>query len=384
MCTSEIVDSDELDEFERLLDASSLRHGTPDLSVPDSPAELVRRVVDRAEALARARYAVGIELLPGRMTGVLVDERGARLAENQLVLNDVSVPAVVAAAASLVDALLPAVPGGCATEERVAVGFQLGAPVDTDTGTVLFFHKTPPGTPEEHGIRWADRQPLGRLVENATGLPTVVENDSNTYAVYQRWFGAGREVSRFTVVLIREGVGAALVMDDRLFDGPMELGNLIVFPESGRMCDCGNLGCLETTGGVYGILDTVGTYTGEHVEGVVEAAALAERADVGPKARDAFAAAGRANAKGLGFLVNIAHPRRIVLYAPAVMVDPDGAAAQAFLTEVEQFRRYCHAVFADTELVVEPLRPFDGSHGAALVALERFFGVRARTARPRR
>ncbi|HEY9472411.1 MAG TPA: ROK family protein [Mycobacteriales bacterium] len=382
MYQRELVSSDELDEFEHLLGASSLRNGTPVGPSQNPSTELVRRVVHRAEMLACNRYAVGIELLPHRMIGALVDEYGRRLADHQLPLDDANVPTVVDAAASLVASLLRSVPGGHTLQDRVAVGFQLGGPVDTETGTVLFFRKVPPDAERvERGIRWEDSQPLGRLLESAIGLPTVVENDSNAYAVFQQWFGVGREVSRFAVVLIREGVGAALFLGGRLFDGPMELGNLVVFPESGRMCDCGNFGCLETTGGTSGILDTVHTYTGERVEGVVAAARMAERPDVGPKARDAFAAAGHANAKGLGFLVNLARPHRLVLYAPAVMVDPDRAAGQAFLAGVWKFRHYCHAIYGDkTELVVEPLRPFDGSHGAALVALERFYGIRPRTA----
>lgn len=387
MYQSELVSADELDEFAGLLDASSLRVDTPATPRWDVPADLVRRVVDRAADLAHGRYAVGIELLPHRMVGALVDERGHRLTDDQVVLADMNVDTVVAAAADLVEALVRSVPGGGhPVTERVAVGFQLGGPVDTETGTVLFYRKVPPDTTgPRQAIRWEDRQPLGRRLARATGMQTVVENDSNAFAVFQQWFGAGREVSRFAVVLIREGVGAALVVGDRLFDGPMELGNLIVFPEGGRTCDCGNLGCLETTGGTYGIADTVQTYTGEQVDGVSAAADLADRPDVGPKARDAFAAAGRANAKGMGFLVNLVRPRRLVLYAPAVMVDLDRAAARAFRAEAETFDHYCHAAYGTTELVIEPLRPFDGAHGAALVALERCFGVRAGTAgeRPR-
>lgn len=406
------VSAHELNDFERLLRASSLRTGGSEANPPNPPGwphlldpagpgdprvpadpadpadvvartvladvadEVVRRTVQRATALARSRWAVGIELLPHRMIGALVDHHGHRLCDDQVTLDDMSVPAVVRAAASLVASLAESAPGGPASQERMAIGFQLGSPVDTDTGTVVYYHKVPPGELRGRDVSWPENQPLGRLLEDATGLPTVVENDSNAYAAYQQWFGVGPEVSRFAVVLIREGVGAALVVGGQLFDGPMELGNLVVYPESGRTCDCGNRGCLETTGGLYGLLDTVQTYTGVPVDDVVAAADLAEQPDVGAKAGDAFAAAGIANAKGMGFLVNLARPARLVLYAPAVMVDPDRVAAGAFLAEVRNFRRYCVPAYSDTELVVEPLRPFDGAHGVALLALERMFGIR--------
>lgn len=378
MYQSEVINPNEVDEFERLLDASSLRAHTASPASPEVPADVARRVVERAKAVAHRRYAVGVELLSYRLVGVVVDEDGQRLADDQVVLDDMGVRSVVDAVASLVDSLVRTVPEGSPVHERVRVGLQLGGPVDAATGTVLFYRKVPPD-PVRVGrvITWEDHQPLGRLLATATGLPTVVENDSNAYAVYQQWFRAGRRVPRFAVVLIREGVGAALVVNNALFDAPMELGNLPVFPEGGRRCDCGSLGCLETTGGIYGILDTVYTYTGARVESVAAAAELAERPDIGPKVSDAFAAAGRANARGIGYLVNLVRPERLVLCAPAVMVDPRYAAARAFRTELETFGRYCHTVFRQTELVVEPLRPYDGAHGAALVALDRFFGIRS-------
>ena len=92
---------------------------------------------------------------------------------------------------------------------------------------------------------------------NHNWYPVVVENDANAYAAYELWFGTGRELPRFAIVLIREGVGGSLVIGHQLFDGPMELGNLSVLPEKGRACDCGSIGCLETTGGIHGILESV-------------------------------------------------------------------------------------------------------------------------------
>ena len=52
------------------------------------------------------------------------------------------------------------------------------------------------------------------------------------------------------------------MINNQLFDGPMELGNLSVLPDKvKRVCDCGSIGCLETTGGIHGILEAVQEYT---------------------------------------------------------------------------------------------------------------------------
>ena len=91
--------------------------------------------------------------------------------------------------------------------------------------------------------------------------------------------------------------------------------------------------------------------------------------------------AGEANAKGIGIIVNFVRPEYIVLYAPPTMTDTSYAAARAFRAGVETFHNYCHhSVFGDSKLIIEPLRPFDRAHGAALLALERFFGITPDTA----
>jgi len=369
----------ELRELKQLLARSSLAAGLYMPGDDTVPAVRVQQTAMKAKELSLIRYAVGIELVPGRIVGVLINEHGTRLADEQLVLADMEVQTVVSGAASVTAALVDAVPSARAACGRVALGFQLGGPVDTTTGTVLFYHKAPPRMPGPiQDIRWPDKQPLSRMLEDATGLPSFIENDANAYALFQLWFGAGHETSRFAVVLINEGVGGSLVIDGRLFDGPMELGNLSVLPDkvdNARPCDCGGIGCLETTGGIHGILENVYKYAHRTVDNVVDAAALAERYDT-RGAAEAFRVAGHANAKGIGIIINFARPEQVVVYAPQVMTEHGRAAAAEFLTELGEFFSFCHpALHGSAKLRIEPVRPYDGAHGAALLALERCFDI---------
>jgi predicted NBD/HSP70 family sugar kinase len=372
----------ELTRFRALLDGAAAADDVPDEGALDDPAAgVLRRTIAQAGRLAEARYAVGIELLPHRMAGVVVDERGERLADAQTVLGAMDVATVVGAAAELTAALLDDVPHVRAAGDRVALAFQLGGPVDTDTGMVLFYRKAPPKMPwPKAEIRWPERQPIAWMLRKATGLRTVVENDANAFANMQRWFGAGREVSRLAVVLIREGVGGSIVFNNRIFDGPVELGNLSVLPETKRECDCGSLGCLETTGGAHGILESTYNYTDVPVTDLAHAAELAEAHET-RGAVEAFTMAGHANAKGIGVVINFARPRQVIVYAPPVMIDPEGRAGRAFRAEVAGFGAYCHSVYADCKLVFAPIGPYDGAHGAALLALEREFGILPEVAR---
>lgn len=342
-----------------------------------SPIPWFGGALTRTSPASPACAVIGMELLPYQLTGVVANDQGEQLACHSLTLKEMDVETVVSRAASLTALLANSVPAEAS--ERIALGFQLGGPVETETGTVLFYRKAPPGPPSRvRGVYWDDRQPLGRLLEEKTGLPTVVENDANAFAAYQRWFGVGRHTSRFAVVLVREGVGGSLVINNQLFDGPMELGNLSVLPDKvKRVCDCGSIGCLETTGGIHGILEAVQEYTSECPDDLEAAAELVENLD-NNAAGEPFRLAGEANAKGIGIIVNFARPEYIVLYAPPTMTDTSYAAARAFRAGVETFHNYCHhRVFGDSKLIIERLRPWDGAHGAALLALERVFDITA-------
>ena len=335
----------------------------------------------------------GFDLMTNQMVGVLINGYGEELASRPLQLKSMDVQPIVSDTATLLAELKSEIRSRGMPDEMGAIGFQIGAPVDPETGTVLFYHKAPPDPPGPvREINWIGPQPLGQMLEEATGAPVVMGNDADAYATFERWFGVGAEVSRFAVVLIREGVGGSLVFDNELFDGPMEIGNLSVFPEKGRQCDCGNPGCLETTGGIHGILSnfvqnlmarkwdfsSLCLDNVPSLDNLQVVARLAEhdQSDIKEAAEAAFRDAGYAIAKGIGIIINIARPQKVVLYAPEVMTDRNSSAGSNFLSEAEKFGAYCHTVFNDTKLIVRPLRVSDGARGAALLALERRIGVK--------
>lgn len=57
--------------------------------------------------------------------------------------------------------------------------------------------------------------PLAELVEERTGLPVVVENDTAAFVEAETWFGAGRGLDRFVVLTIGAGIGYGLVLGGR-------------------------------------------------------------------------------------------------------------------------------------------------------------------------
>ncbi|MEW5978707.1 MAG: ROK family protein [Acidobacteriota bacterium] len=89
---------------------------------------------------------------------------------------------------------------------------------------------------------------LKTQLEKHLNLPVVLENDANVGAYGEMLMGAARGVRDFIYVTIGTRVGAALVIDRRVYQGASgyagELGHIGVDPE-GKKCFCGGTGCLE-------------------------------------------------------------------------------------------------------------------------------------------
>jgi predicted NBD/HSP70 family sugar kinase len=281
------------------------------------------------------------------------------------------VSTVVQAVADTAEKLLTDRMGLRFSRDRVALGLQLASPVDTKSGTVHYFCKVVSHHPR---FTWED-VPLGSRLRQAINLETIVDNDANAFAVKEQWFGVGQEADDFAVMLIREGLGGSLVRDGRLFSGPVEVGHFICSAGGLRESDAGQWGALECSGGTAAILADIGERTGQVIDDVEAAAALAEEDSLENPAVAAFRAAGNATALGISYLVNIAGPSHVALYGPAVMLEK-GRGAASFLEQVKQFRgRVAYKRFRDCELILRPLGRYDGAHGAALMALQQCFAV---------
>jgi Transcriptional regulator/sugar kinase len=101
-------------------------------------------------------------------------------------------------------------------------------------------------------IRWAPNNSyralaLRTILENATGLHTVVDNDANVAAWGEACLDSS--ASYMAILTIGTGIGGGIVLDGQLYRGKTglgaEVGHLIVDPYSNYHCSCGNVGCLE-------------------------------------------------------------------------------------------------------------------------------------------
>ena len=90
-----------------------------------------------------------------------------------------------------------------------ACGFSCGGPLDARSGIVL----SPPNLPG-----W-DRVPLTARAEARFGVPCALENDANACALAEWRWGAGKGSHDMAFLTFGTGLGAGLILDDRLIRG---------------------------------------------------------------------------------------------------------------------------------------------------------------------
>jgi predicted NBD/HSP70 family sugar kinase len=228
-------------------------------------------------------------------------------------------------------------------------------------------------------LGWRD-VPLRDLLEARLELPVAIENDVNTLALAEQWFGAGAGINDFLVVTVGRGVGLGMVLDGRLYRGGRggggEFGHLTIAPD-GPACACGKRGCLEALVADPALERAAGEALGRSVR-LAEAAALARDGD--PAARAVFAGAGRTLGLALAHLVNVFNPTLLIVGGEGVQT------LDLLLTPLEEtLAAHCFdGLFEDLRLVVEPWGDDAWARGAAGMMLDALFHPALRVGDERR
>ena len=121
-----------------------------------------------------------------------------------------------------------------------SIGVSLPGLVDPSTGTAIYVPY----------FKWRDLPVAGRL-SSATGLPVTIDNDANSVALAELWFGRPEvsDARDFILVLVAEGVGTGIVFDGQVYRGERgaagEFGHMIIGTHAPVRCSCGNRDCWE-------------------------------------------------------------------------------------------------------------------------------------------
>ncbi len=189
-------------------------------------------------------YYVGVDLGGTNIKAGVCDENGTALTKplsiptevdkgrNQVVLNIASVAEQAITKAGV--------------ERSAVAGLGIGSPGPMSHRRGLVIN---PGN-----LPCMQNTPLRDIIKQRTGINTTLENDANAAAFGEYWAGAGRGVSDLVMFTLGTGVGGGVIADGRIirghFENGSELGHIIVQP-GGRLCSCGQRGCVEAYSSAY-------------------------------------------------------------------------------------------------------------------------------------
>lgn len=236
--------------------------------------------------------------------------------------------------------------------------------VDRERGTV---HASP------NLPTWRDVK-LARALEEALGLPTVVENDANAAAYAEYTVGAARGAVNAVLLTLGTGVGGGIVLGGELYRGSHggagEVGHTAVTLD-GPSCPCGSVGCLERLVNAESIVRRAASLLDAGRPSSLRDSGRLTAKDVGDAARagdsvatEAVAAAGRVLGVGLANVVQLLDPDVIVIGGGVAEIGEPllGPAREELAARVASY----HAAVA--RIVPAELGEVAGVVGAALLA----------------
>ena len=184
---------------------------------------------------------VGIDIGGTKIAGALVNEVGE-------ILRDLKVPTPANDPAALQAAVVKMVEELRSGEQVSAVGVAAAGFIDANQSVVYY----------APNLSWRN-EPLKEKLEAELGLPVVIENDANAAGWAEYRFGAGAGYHHMMMLTIGTGVGGAIVANGELFRGGFgigaELGHMNFIPK-GKLCGCGQHGCLEQYGSGTALLNS--------------------------------------------------------------------------------------------------------------------------------
>lgn len=253
-----------------------------------------------------ARQLIGLHIGDEQVRGVVVNLAGDIIHRAQHPVHGRDGAHALSQLDALVDELMQA-----AGTPPVGIGIGTPGLVDTQAGVVRW----------AASLDWRDL-PLATRVADRTGLPVYVANDSQAAALAEWTFGRHVEARAMVAIRVGIGIGAGIIIDDRLYQGDGfgagEIGHTTVLDE-GPPCRCGRLGCLEAVASLRAVLERV-----EHDLHRWPGTTDLERALAGftagdPAIREAVLDAGAHLGRALGSIIDTLDIRYIVLVGPMAL-----------------------------------------------------------------
>lgn len=124
-----------------------------------------------------------------------------------------------------------------ADAEIVAIGVGAAGQIDREKGIIL--------DAPNLGVRNLN---LSELLGNEFHRPVYMGNDVEVATIGELYYGAGRGYKNMVCIFVGTGIGGGIVQNGKIYTGETgtagEVGHMTI-DAGGRLCGCGNRGCLE-------------------------------------------------------------------------------------------------------------------------------------------
>lgn len=141
------------------------------------------------------------------------------------------------------------------------IGISTAGQVDSEKGMIVYATDSIPGYT---GVQ------IKQIIEAETGVPCAVENDVNSAALGEAYFGAAMGEDNFICLTYGTGIGGAIFLEGKLFKGngcsAGEFGHFIT-RAGGKSCTCGGCGCYEAYASSGALVRAVKEKTGRELNG---------------------------------------------------------------------------------------------------------------------
>lgn len=166
-------------------------------------------------------------------------------------------------------------------------------------------------------LPWKGIVPLAEMISKRMGLKCTITNDANAAAQGEMIYGSARGMKNFIVITLGTGVGSGIVVDGKVLYGhdgfAGELGHCKVdYSGKGRLCGCGQRGCIEAYASATGVARTAKELLGQDGLTSRDIYELAEQGN--ETAKQIFDYTGRLLGEKLADYVHFSSPEAIILF----------------------------------------------------------------------
>lgn len=192
------------------------------------------------------KRVIGVDISLNATSYAIVDVRGNILAKDSFPTE--YYPEIGAFISALSDGIVKLIEANGGMETIRSVG--ISAPsANFKSGSIV----NSPNFP------WKGVIPLSALLRDRLGLAVAVANNSHVVALGEHAFGCAHGMRDFIIITLGSGLGSCIYTDGGVklgSDGYAgEIGHTCV-EHNGRLCGCGNKGCLEAYTATKGIIRT--------------------------------------------------------------------------------------------------------------------------------